>query len=90
MLQVGERIMNLERAFNVRHGLVPSDDYDIPERLAEAPEDGRAAGKPIGPYLKGMVNQYYRLMGWDPKTGKPWKKTLEKLGLQKVSTDLWG
>ncbi len=89
LLQVGERIMHLERAFNVRHGLLPSDDYHLPRRLIEAPPDGRAAGKPIGPRLKGMVEEYYRLMGWDPKTGKPWRKTLERLGLHQVADDLW-
>jgi aldehyde:ferredoxin oxidoreductase len=90
LLEVGERIMHLERAFNVMHGLSPADDYSFPRRLIEAPPDGRAAGKPIAPYLKGMVNRYYDLMGWDPKSGKPWRNTLEKVGLGRVAQDLWG
>ena len=90
LLEVGERIMHLERAFNVRHGLTPADDYNLPKRLIEAPPDGRAAGKSIGPYLGGMVNHYYELMGWDPKSGKPWRRTLERVGLDGVARDLWG
>jgi aldehyde:ferredoxin oxidoreductase len=35
-----------------------------------------------------MVENYYRLMGWDPKTGKPTPETLEKLGLKEISKDL--
>jgi len=31
-----------------------------------------------------MVENYYRLMGWDPKTGKPLAQTLEKLGLKEL------
>jgi aldehyde:ferredoxin oxidoreductase len=90
LLQVGERVMNLERAFNVRHGLLPEDDWNVPSRVVEAPPDGRAAGISIGPYLKGMVEEYCRLMGWDPKSGKPWRKTLEQMGLTQAARDLWG
>lgn len=89
LLQVGERVMQLERAFNVRHGLSPADDLNVPRRLIEAPLDGRAAGKSLGPYLAGMIHEYYELMGWDPKSGRPWRKTLEGLGLGQVADDLW-
>lgn len=90
ILQAGERIANLERAFNIRHGLTPEDDYVVPKRLVEPPIDGLGKGKTIEPYLKGMVNEYYRLMGWDDKTGKPWRSTLRRLGLDDVARDLWG
>ncbi len=90
LLQVGERVMHLERAFNFRHGLRPEDDWEVAKRVIEAPPDGRAAGISIGPHLKGMVEEYYRLMGWDPKSGKPWRRTLEQLELADVSLDLWG
>jgi aldehyde:ferredoxin oxidoreductase len=35
-----------------------------------------------------MVKNYYKFMGWDPETGKPLPKTLEKLGLKDVIKDL--
>ncbi|RLE52552.1 MAG: hypothetical protein DRJ26_04580 [Candidatus Methanomethylicota archaeon] len=28
-----------------------------------------------------MVKEYYRLMGWDEKKGKPLRSTLQRLGL---------
>jgi aldehyde:ferredoxin oxidoreductase len=37
-----------------------------------------------------MLYDYYNLMGWDLKTGKPYRKTLEDLGLEDVARDLWG
>lgn len=80
MVDIGERVMNLEGAFNIRHGLTPSDDYDVSPRLLEAPHRGRAKGKAVRPYLTGMIDEYYRLMGWDLKTAKPWRATLERLG----------
>jgi aldehyde:ferredoxin oxidoreductase len=35
-----------------------------------------------------MVENYYNLMGWDPKTGKPLPETLEKLDLHEIIKDL--
>lgn len=90
ILEAGERIADLERAFTVRHGLTPEDDYIVSERLIEPPPDGPGKGKSIKPYLRGMVNEYYRLMGWDEKSGKPWRSTLRRLGLEGVAEDLWG
>ncbi len=90
LLQSGERMLNLERAFAVRHGLTPEDDYAVSKRLIEGQMDGQFAGHPIAPYLRGMVNEYYRLMGWDEKTGKPWRSTLKRLGLEEIIGDIWG
>ncbi|MBI2909036.1 MAG: hypothetical protein HYX92_15440 [Chloroflexi bacterium] len=53
------------------------------------PPDGPGAGRSIKPYLKGMVMEYYRLMGWDEKTGKPWRSTLNRLNLEDMAKDLW-
>jgi aldehyde:ferredoxin oxidoreductase len=36
-----------------------------------------------------MLKNYYTILGWDPTTGKPLKKTLESLGLQNVIKDLY-
>lgn len=91
LFQIGERAVNLERAFNVRHGLTPYDDYNVPARLIDEPEEGLLGrGKALRDYLRGMVGEYYKLMGWDEKSGKPWRSTLKKLGLEDVIKDLWG
>ena len=89
MWESGERILNLERAFNVRQGLTPQDDYNVSARIIEPPLDGPAKGKSISPFLRGMINEYYRYLGWDEKTGKPWRSTLERLGMEDVIKDLW-
>jgi aldehyde:ferredoxin oxidoreductase len=90
LLEVGKRVMNLERVYNIRNGLTPADDYGISPRLLEAPDGGRAKDNPVKPYLTRMIDDYYRLMGWDIQTGKPWKKTLETLGLKQEAEDIWG
>jgi aldehyde:ferredoxin oxidoreductase len=88
--EVGERVMHLERAFNVRHGLKPEDDWTVPDRLVSAPDGGPAKDISMKPYLEGMVKEYHRLMGWDPKTGKPFRSVLKRVGLDDVIKDLWG
>jgi aldehyde:ferredoxin oxidoreductase len=35
-----------------------------------------------------MLENYYTLMGWDPKTGKPLPETLKKLDLEELIKDL--
>ncbi len=88
-LLVGERAVHLERAFNIKRGLTPEDDLKVPKRIVEAPPSGKAKGKAMEPYVKGMVMEVYRLMGWDEKTGKPLRSTLKRVGLEDVARDIW-
>ncbi|MFC2067262.1 aldehyde ferredoxin oxidoreductase family protein [Chloroflexota bacterium] len=90
LLKAGERSSQLERVFNVRHGLRPEDDLCVGPRILEAPTWGLAEGKALGPYLKGMVKEYYKMMGWDWHTGKPVRRVLKALDLEKEACDLWG
>ncbi|MEE9610537.1 MAG: aldehyde ferredoxin oxidoreductase family protein [Desulfatiglandales bacterium] len=88
-MTIGERILNVQRCFNIRHGLTPEDDY-VSERLLTAPTEGAAKGISTRQVLKGMIHEYYQVMGWDQKTGKPLRRTLQRLGLQKEIKDMWG
>jgi aldehyde:ferredoxin oxidoreductase len=88
-MTTGERILNVQRCFNIRHGLTPEDD-GVSERLLTAPTEGPAKGISTKPYLKGMVREYYQEMGWDLKTGKPLRRTLKRLGLLQEVKDMWG
>lgn len=87
---MGERIANMQRAFNVRHGFKPEMDLDVSPRLLETPTDGGAQGKSIAPYLENMVKEYNRLMDWDWESGKPSRDKLIELDLEDVAKDLWG
>jgi len=86
MLQTGERIINLERAFNIREGLTRKDD-SLPKRLLTIPyPDGPAKGQVV--HLEEMLIDYYQYRDWDEKTGFPRKRKLEELGLDRVAEDL--
>ncbi|MBI1987666.1 MAG: aldehyde ferredoxin oxidoreductase family protein [Nitrospinae bacterium] len=80
-LEVGERIINLLRLFNVRHGLTPDDDSLSP-RLREAIPEGAHRGRSIDSVFEEMRRAYYAEMGWDPETGRPLPQTLQRLGLE--------
>lgn len=76
--KMGERIYNLERAYNIREGLTRKDDT-LPKRLLEDPlPDGPAKGQVVN--LKPLLDAYYGYRGWDIN-GKPTPEKLTELGL---------
>jgi len=85
---VGLRVANLMRAFNLRHGMGADLEKPSP-RWGSTPVDGPAKGISIAPHWEGMLDNYYCLMGWDRKTGRPCPETLRALGLDFVVADLW-
>ena len=85
--KVGERIYNLERAFNCREGIRRQDDT-IPARTLNQPIP---AGPSKGMYtprveFEAMLNEYYQLRGWDAK-GVPTIAKLKELGLAEIGKD---
>ena len=78
MLEVGERIWNLERAFNMRAGFTAKDDNLPPRLVKEGAKSGPAKGLTNG--LEKMLPEYYQLRGWTPD-GKPTNETLSRLGV---------
>ena len=78
LLEVGERIWNLERAFNNAAGFTAADDK-LPQRLLkDAAKTGPAKGLTNG--LDKMLPEYYQLRGWTTD-GVPTNETLDRLGL---------
>jgi len=79
---IGERIYNLQRCYNVWHGIGRTDDR-LPRRFAdERSPSGNARGQVID--LKPMLDEYYRLRDWDPATGWPTAEKLHELGLEEA------
>ncbi len=83
VLQIAERLRNLERMFDVRQGLTRADDT-LPSKFFETP---LARGKYQGAVLdkakfEKMKDEYYTLRGWDTKTGVPTSEKLAELRLR--------
>jgi aldehyde:ferredoxin oxidoreductase len=79
--RIGERIVNLERLFNVREGVRRAADV-LPWRVMHEPiPEGPSAGMFCPPAeLAAMLDEYYRLRGWDAQ-GVPTAARLAALGL---------
>lgn len=86
LLDAGERVINLERLFNLRAGLSRKDDA-LPERIQkEILTRGAAQGHKVED-MEGMLDEYYASRGWD-KNGIPTPETLTRLKLTWAIEDL--
>jgi aldehyde:ferredoxin oxidoreductase len=72
--EIGARIFNLERMYNLREGLTAADDTLPPRMLNESTFEHLDSGHPLGELLPA----YYKQRGWD-ESGVPTPKTLSKL-----------
>jgi aldehyde:ferredoxin oxidoreductase len=78
---MGERRLNLLRAFNAREGFDRAADV-LPKKLAQALSGGKSDGLSVTEEeLEQAKDWYYALSGWDVATGAPTKEKLEELGL---------
>ena len=83
--QIGARRLNLMRAFNAREG-IGRDRDTLPKKLFQPLKGGRTEGLALDPQeFEAALEQYYRMVGWDPLTGFPRRETLEALGLEWVT-----
>jgi len=85
---VGEKIVNLERAFNVRNGFRREHDT-FPQRILREPLHTKGAPGE-GQMVKALdkfLDRYYQLRGWTPE-GVPSSQKLTGLGLSFVLGDM--
>jgi aldehyde:ferredoxin oxidoreductase len=88
LMEIGERIYNLQKMYLVIHGFSRKDD-DWPDRFYE---EGIPEGPSKGAVLHReeidqVLDDYYALRGWNYR-GIPKKETLTRLGLQELIEDL--
>jgi aldehyde:ferredoxin oxidoreductase len=82
----GERIVNIERAFNSREGIRRRDD-SLPRRFKEQTLKEGASSNSVFDQ-EPMLDEYYSERGWAKETGIPTTETLNRLGLEKAAADL--
>lgn len=81
LLESAERILNLERLYNLRVGLTRADDA-LPKRFLEEPvPSGLNAGEIVD--LSRMLDEFYSCMGWD-SSGVPQRPKLLALQLDQL------
>jgi aldehyde:ferredoxin oxidoreductase len=79
--ELGERVWNQARLFNLREGFRPEDDR-LPRRFVEEPlPSGPHKGQRISETdMARMRADYYQVRGWDQQ-GRPTPECLNRLGL---------
>jgi aldehyde:ferredoxin oxidoreductase len=84
LLKVGERILNMERAFNVREGFGRKDDT-LPVRMLTENliVDGVPNEAARVKDLPGFLDRYYAVRGWT-NDGAPAKAKVKELGLDYI------
>ena len=85
LIRIGERRLNMLRAFNAREGLDRKADR-LPAKFFEPlTGTGPTRGVALDPaVIEGALDEYYRLAGWDGNTGNPTPETMARLGLDWV------
>jgi aldehyde:ferredoxin oxidoreductase len=88
VVAIADRVMNVERAFNLREGFRRRDDT-LPERLLTEPvADGPSAGMRLTRQdLDFMLDEYYMHRGWDLHS-IPLSERLQALSQQDLDADL--
>ena len=88
LMKVGERIFNVEKAFNLREGIRRKDDT-LPERFfveITTPEGTSGLNRAK---FEEQLDEYYRTRGWDHDSF-PTEKKLAELNLSDVAEQLRG
>jgi aldehyde:ferredoxin oxidoreductase len=82
LMAIGERRLNLLRAFNAREGIDRAADRLPAKFFRPLTGSGPTAGVALDEAEVGAaLDEYYRLAGWDATTGNPTSETLARLGL---------
>ena len=81
LMQVGERVNNLQRLFNLAAGFTAQDDR-LPERQLRGVA---TVHRDVIP-LAEMIQEYYAFRGWDEE-GVPTEEKLLELGLAQMSAE---
>ena len=89
LLEVGERRVNMMRAFNAREGIAGEQDK-LPAKFFERPlKGGPSDGVKVDKaQFEAALQEYYQQCGWDESSGIPKRETLERLGLNWIADQL--
>ena len=90
LIKIADRILNLEKVFNILHAGLGRQDDMPPERCLREPiKTGKYAGFVYSEEKwNEMLDHYYQLHGWNKKTGVPTRRCLEGLDLEDAADDL--
>lgn len=90
MIKTGERVFNVEKAYNIREGAGREKDK-IPDRFFEEPllGDGPSSGAIVErDKFEAILDEYYEARGWNKASGLMPRRHLERLDLKEIADEL--
>jgi aldehyde:ferredoxin oxidoreductase len=82
-LKIGERILNLRKAFNVREGIRPIDQK-VNERALGTPPMHKGPLRGVTVDAGALEKVFLETMGWDAETGGPTRKKMSEFGIDSL------
>jgi aldehyde:ferredoxin oxidoreductase len=79
LFMAGERVVNLERLFNLQHGAGISNDR-LPDMFFEKTYNAGIEPSKPAEWMEPMKQEFYTIMGWDEQ-GHPTPEKLAELGI---------
>ncbi len=87
-MAAGHRSVMLQSIFATQRGWIADDDWkNVGPRFLEPIPDGKYQGFTIAKWLPDLIFEYYRLTGRHERSGRPFRDTLQRLGLEEF--DEW-
>lgn len=86
LMKIGERRVNMMRAFNAREGFSDRDDT-LPKRFFKPLMHGGSGSYLDSDSFERAKKIYYRLAGWEESTGNPTPEKLSELSLEWLTPD---
>jgi aldehyde:ferredoxin oxidoreductase len=86
--KIGERIINMRHAFNLREGINPIVDFRLPDIVVGNPplKEGELSGVTVD--VETQREEYCQAMAWDPETARPSADRLRELDLDFLLNDV--
>ena len=82
-IKAGHRSMVLQSLFATQRGRIADFDWqEVGPRFLEPIPDGKHQGCTIAKWVPDLVFEFYRLSGRHERTGRPFKETLDRLGIE--------
>jgi aldehyde:ferredoxin oxidoreductase len=78
--RIGERILNLRKAFNVREG-IKKEDQKLHDRAVGRPPLTSGPLKNVTVDMESLQREFFDVVRWDPSTGGPTPEKMEELGI---------
>jgi aldehyde:ferredoxin oxidoreductase len=81
--RIGERILSLRKAFNMREG-VKTEDQKLNDRAVGKPPLSKGPLKGVTINMDSLQRQFFETVGWDPAKGGPTQEKMKELGIDSL------